>query len=126
MRAFGSDRVRVADDGRVILASRIPKGWHPRVAKTPTQAEHPGTAVLWDDEYYEVVEVSMPPQGACRYVLTPWRDEHAMRVTDRYDEESEAQRVAEHRAALAHETKRKAANALGVLTGHLPARVQEH
>lgn len=126
MRPFGNDRVRVADDGRVFLSSRIAKGWQPRVPKTLTRSEHPGTAVLWEEEYYEVVDVGMLPQGGYRYVLTRWRDEHAMRLVDRYDEESEALRLEEHRASLARETKRKTANALGMLTGHLPARVQEH
>lgn len=126
MRAYGSDRVRVADDGRIFLSSRIPKGWQARIAKTLTQAEHPGTAVLWEEEYYEVVAVDALPQGGCRYVLELWRDQHAMRLVTRYDEESEAGRVSEHRAAIARESKRKTANALGMLTGHLPARVQEH
>jgi len=126
MRAFGTDRVRAADDGRIFLSSRVPKGWQPRVPKSLTHAEHPGTAVLWEEAYYEVVDVDPLPGGGYRYILMRWRDELVMRLTDRYDEESEALRVAEHRANRLRESKRKTANALALLTGHLPARVQEH
>jgi hypothetical protein len=96
------------------------------VPKSLTHAEHPGTAVLWEEEYYEVVNVDPLPGGGYRYILVPWRDALTMRVTDRYDEESEATRVAEHRANRVREAKRKTVNALALLTGHLPARVQEH
>src|SRR5207302_1266202 len=50
---------------------------------------------------------------------------HAMRTIDHYDDAHEAERAAEYRAQLARETKRKSANALAVLAGHLPAAVQE-
>jgi hypothetical protein len=60
-----------------------------------------------------------------RYTLQPWREHHAMRVTARYDAESEAALAAAWRAALAREQKRKTAGMLALLTGHLPAIVQE-
>jgi hypothetical protein len=123
MQPFGSDRVRV-DGERIILSSRIPKDWHPRVEKTLTSAEFPGTAVLWEEQYFEVVSAEGLPQGGARYVLEPWRDHLAMRTTDRYDAEREGVRVDEHRRALRRETSRKSANALALLTGHLPAVVQ--
>ena len=49
MLTHGADRVRQAGD-KVILQSAIAKGWTPRVPKTLTNAEHPGTAVLWDEQ----------------------------------------------------------------------------
>jgi len=123
MNPFGSDRVRV-DGERIVLSSRLPKGWTARVAKTLTSAEFPGTAVLWDEQYFEVVDAQPLPQGV-RYTLEPWRDHHAMRIAVRYDAGSEAALVAEWRAALLREKKRKTAGALALLTGHLPAIVQE-
>src|ERR1044071_5147688 len=123
MTPFGSDRVRV-DGERIVLSSRLPKGWKARVAKTNTSAEFPGTAVLWDEQYFEVVAAEGLPQGV-RYTLEPWREHHAMRVTARYDADSEAALAAEWRTALAREQKRKTAGALSLLTGHLPAIVQE-
>lgn len=125
MQAYGSDRVRAEDGGRVVLLSRIPKRWTPRAPKTLTSAEFPGTAVLWEERYFEVISAEPLPQGGFRYVLEPWQEMHAMRTTDRYDGEREAERVAEYRAQLSRETKRKSANALAILAGHLPAGVQE-
>jgi hypothetical protein len=125
MQAYGSDRVRADDGEHVVLLSRIPKAWTPRAQKTLTSAEFPGTAVLWEERYFEVISANALPQGGVRYVLEPWREMHAMRTVDHYDDAHEAARVAGHRAQLARETKRKSANALAVLAGHLPAGVQE-
>jgi hypothetical protein len=124
MQAYGSDRVR-ADGERIVLLSRLAKAWTPQAAKTLTTAEFPGTAVLWEERYFEVVSAAALPAGGVRYVLEPWRELHAMRTIDHYDEAHEAARVSEHRTQLARETKRKSANALAVLAGHLPAGVQE-
>ena len=123
MQAYGSDRVR--DDGeRWILSSRLDKGWNARVAKTLTSAEFPGTAILWEEQYFEVVAIDAHPAGGVQYTLERWRDNNAMRVSDRYDEASEAARVEESRARTLRETQRKSANLLALLTGHLPAIVQ--
>jgi hypothetical protein len=83
MRPYGSDRVR-SSGGRLILHSRLPKGWTPRTPKSLTNAEFPGTAVYWDDEYYEVLSADPLPAGGVRYVLDKWRDDHAIRVFDAY------------------------------------------
>jgi len=126
MEAYGSDRVRAGDDGTIVLSSRLPKpGWVPRVEKTLTTSRFPGTAVCWDDVYYEVVAAEPLPAGGARYTLAPWRDENAMRLVDRYDAESEMMRVEEQRKAVARERGRRGANLLGPFTGHLPAAVQE-
>ena len=73
----------MTEEGRIVLASRVEKGWTARVAKTLTSPEHPGTAVLCEDQYYEVLEASVQAQGGVRYVLAPWAEEHAIRVADR-------------------------------------------
>ena len=125
MLAYGGDRVRSAGD-KVILHSAISKGWTPRRAKTAVHAEYPGTAVLWEEQYYEVVTAELLPLGGIRYVLVPWRDDHVIRVSDRYDEESEAARLADYRAAAAQRKKSIGARVAGVLFGHFPAHVQEH
>jgi hypothetical protein len=124
MRAYGSDRVRPGDGPSVLILCRRAKGWTARVPRTMTSAEHPGTAVLWDEQYYEVVAEEPLPAGGWRYVMEPWRESHAMRVTDAYDEESEARRDTEHQSARQREKGRKTANLLGLFTGHLPAVVQ--
>ena len=123
VQTYGSDRVRV-DGERITLTSRIDKGWTARTEKTHTSAEFPGTAVLWEDVYYEVVFAERLPQGV-RYGLELWKESNAIRVSDRYDEESERARLEEHRKKLERERQRKSVNALALLTGHLPAAVQE-
>ena len=123
MQAYGSDRLR-QDGDRWILWCRLEKGWIARVDKAQRSAEFPGTAILFDDQYFEVVKVDAVPTGI-RYVLEPWREDHAMRTTDRYDSESEAARDEHRRAAIAHVHKRHALNFFGIFAGHLPGDVQE-
>lgn len=124
MRAYGTDHLK-REGERILLSSRTPKGWQGRIARTYTSVEHPGTAILWDDACYEVLDVESLPQGY-RYTLAPWDDTHAMRFTDRYDEATEVERVAEHRRKIARERQRKFANLFGIFTGHLPAEIQNH
>ncbi len=124
MRSFGSDRLRRGRGEQMILVCRRAKGWVARVPRTLTRREHPGTAVLWEDRYFEVVAEEISGDSV-RYILEPWRDENAIRVTDAYDEASEARRETEHRAAIKRTAGRHTANILGILTGNLPAVVQE-
>lgn len=124
MQAYGADRLRLEGE-RIVLSSRLDKGWTPRAPKTLTSAEFPGTAVLWEDRYYEVVGAERLPQGV-RYTLEPWRDEHVMRTSERYDAGSEAQRAENARKERERAGKRRAAVWLAPLAGHLPASVQEH
>ncbi len=126
MEAYGTDRVRPGKGDQYILFCRRPKGWLARVSKTHTSALHPGTAVVWQERIFEVVAAEKAEGGGVRYVLEPWRDEHVIRVSDSYDEGSEAQREDAYRAALKREKGRKFANLAGVFTGLLPAVVQEH
>ena len=126
MQAFGSDRVRPGETSQQQLLSRLSKGWTPRAPKTLTSAEFPGTAVLWEGAYFQVLEATPLPQGGVQYLLEPWPDHHAIRVSDRYDAESEAARVAAWREQVTREKWRKSAGILSVLTGHLPEAIQEH
>jgi hypothetical protein len=124
MQPHASDRLTVTPDGTTLLACRRSKGW---VARTPAgnlARERPGTAVCWDGEFYEVLEVEALTPSGTRYTLAPWEEHHAMRVADDYDEASEVRRAAEWRAAQSVERKRKSSNALAVFTGHLPATAQ--
>jgi len=123
MNSYGGDRVRVVGD-TILLSCRTPKGWTGRVERSLNQTEFPGTAVLWDDAMYEVIKVEPIPAGV-RYVLRAWKDSHAIRVSQRYDAESEAHRATEHRDTIVREQKRKSVNLFALVTGHLPAIVQE-
>ena len=124
MQAYGGDRLRIGEDGRILLSCRAPKRWIPRKEKTTTSVEHPGTAVLWDDAYYEVLSALEIP-GGVRYELAPWREEHAIRTADRYDDASEVRRQAAYRKEV-HRRRTTAVSFLwNIFAGMLPARVQE-
>lgn len=125
MNPYGSDRVR-SSAGKFILHSRLPKGWVARTPRTNTSAEFPGTAVLWDDEYFEVVSAEALPVGGVRYVLDKWPDDHAIRVFAAYSEESEARLLEDHEKAATQRRTSVLARLSGVLLGHLPAPVQMH
>ena len=123
MQAYGSDRVRLTA-GKLILHSRLPKGWVARTAKSATHAEFPGTAVYWDEQYYEVLVAEPLPAGGVRYVLIPWNDSHTMRTFLAYDAESEARLLADHQLAERQRRNSGTARALSMFAGHLPANVQ--
>src|SRR5438552_6918120 len=125
MRPYGSDRVRVSDDGAIILSCRIAKHeWQPRQPKTLTASEHPGTPVLWDGECYEVLEIEVLANGVS-YTFGPWSDGHTMRAPSTYDAATEKRRAAELRDVAVRKKGRRAATLFGFLTGHLPAAVQQ-
>ncbi len=122
MQPYGSDRVRIAG-GKVLLHSPIPKGWTARVPQKGTHAPHPGTTVLWDEQYFEVIAAE-PAAGGVRYVLAPWPDEHAIRVFEHYDATAENARIADYEAALAQRKGSVLASLSSVILGQLPAPVQ--
>src|SRR5215470_11766963 len=65
MRAYGSDRLSLGRGGRFVLACRVPKGWIARREATLTSPEHPGTAVYWEEQWFEVVGVESLDVDAC-------------------------------------------------------------
>lgn len=119
MQPHGSDRVRSAA-GKLILHSRISKGW---TAGTPLC---PGTAVQWEEECFEVVSADLLPGGGVRYVLGPWSDSSTMRTFSIYDEASEARLRADYELARRQRKHSRIAGFAGVLLGHLPSHVQNH
>ncbi|HQQ78813.1 MAG TPA: hypothetical protein PLB01_15775, partial [Thermoanaerobaculia bacterium] len=123
-RAVGRDRLGVETAGQVLLDCDAPKGWRARTPATPTSAEHPGTALSWEGEFFEVLEVRSRGSGV-QYVLAPWDDRHAMRVVMAYNEDTEAARGRE-RTDAARRSDRYVYLLLGApLIGSLPGHVQE-
>lgn len=123
MQPRGSDRVRVAGE-KIILFSRLSKGWQARVPGGNLRSEHPGTAVLWDEQYYEVIEAAVMQGGGVRYVLAAWRDEHVFRDFQTYDDESEARIAEDYALAKRQRSRGKMVWLSSVILGHLPAPVQ--
>lgn len=122
---FGTDQLERGPDGRLILLCAASKGWRPRSAAESRRAEHPGTAVAWQGEVFEVVAAEPLPDGGARYALAPWREDLAIRSLERYDAASEVERAAERRRSAAEPGKRRIALLLSPLLGHLPGAVQE-
>ena len=125
MLTFGADRSRTSGE-KVILLSAISKGWVARRAKTSTHAEHPGTAVMWEEQCFEVIEASPVASGGVRYVLAPWRDEHTIRTLEQYDAQSETARLQDFEKARRQRRASAASRWSGLLLGHLPEPVQRH
>jgi hypothetical protein len=125
MQVFGSDRVRVAGE-RIVLLSAIPKGWTARTQPTGTHSEFPGTAVYWEDQYFEVVEAAAQPNGTVRYVLLPWSDHHTIRTFEAYDAPSETARHEDHQRARRQRTTSALSRWSGMVLGFLPYPVQSH
>ena len=95
----GSDRARRAGE-KVILQSAISKGWTPRTPKSLTHAEFPGTTVLWDEQYFEVIEATATQTGGVRYVLAEWRESHTIRTFEHYDADFVRDPAAKTRVAI--------------------------
>lgn len=110
----------------MILQSRLAKGWVARRAKAGTHAEFPGTTVLWDGEYFEVVEAEAMQGGGVRYVLLPWREDHVIRTFVEYSEESETALAEDYKRAQKQRTASVAARLSAMLVGQLPNPVQMH
>jgi len=123
--AFGSDRVEEGPAGSLLLSCPIAKGWVARASGTTTRAEHPGTAVRWDAELFEVVEVLAAADHSVRYRLEPWDSRHAIRVVETYDAASEENREREQDRRRTAVRLRPLSWLLAPLFGHLPGAVQE-
>lgn len=125
MNAYGSDRMTCGEDGVVELSAQTPKpGWEGRQRRT-TSREHPGSAVLWDGELYEVLKVVQLAHEV-RYTLAVWQDNHTVRALFLYDAESERLRAAERHDTKRRNAQRRLATLAGLATGHLPTTVQQH
>lgn len=93
-RPLGGDRLEKGPGTGLWLDSAAPKeGWVARSPATVTSAEHPGASILWEEERWEVLEADDLPGGRVRYLLAPWDERHAIRVSYAYDERSEAERA---------------------------------
>jgi len=123
-RPFGTDHLDVALEGTLVLHAGHPKGWRGRGTATQTTSAHPGTAIHWEGELWEVVSAVDLPGGGSRYELSRWDERHAARHVVRYDE------VSERRLAEGRHTERRTrrgwvrALLLSPLYGLLPAAAQ--
>ena len=123
-RAFGDDRIVEGGEGFVTLETRSPKGWEARVERTAVSVEHPGTAVRWEEEFWEVRAVESK-DGLVRYALAPWDERHVFRAISDYSEGGEEARASERAALVSMVRRRRLSIWLALLAGHLPGHVQQ-
>ena len=121
----GRDRASERRDGTWAILAPLGKGWHARRPRTRISPEHPGTAVSWDGELFEVVGVEETGGGGVRYALARWEDRHTIRVLENYDEASEDRRAADRADGLRRRNRRHWLLAFSPIAGHAPADVQE-
>jgi hypothetical protein len=88
-------------------------------------ALHPGTAIRWEDDLWEVLSAEETAAGTFRYELAPWDEQLAIRVLAPYDEASEAARAADRSDLGKRRKARGAVVLLAPVAGLLPGRVQE-
>ena len=83
-RPLDRDRLEPTTDGTVVLLSLRPKGWSGRREVSPRAPVLPGTAVRWEGDLYEVLNVEERAGGGFRHVLAPWDDRYLVRKLVEY------------------------------------------
>lgn len=124
-RPLGTDRLEASADGALVLLGSRPKGWRGRTPATKTSAEHPGSAVRWEEELWEVVLAVELPGGGVRYELRRWDARHTARHVEPYDEASERRLAESHAADRRRKRRWFRALLLSPLLGHLPSADQQ-
>jgi hypothetical protein len=121
----GRDRVAEQRDGTWIVVAPNAKGWRARRPRTRISPEHPGTAVSWDGELFEVVAARESEGGQASYSLERWSDRHTIRVLENYDEAAEESRARARLDDTFRSRRRRQLLLLAPLAGHVPAEVQD-
>ena len=125
-RACGRDRVSAGDaPDEYFIDAPHSKGWTPRKLSSRTARPHPGTAIEWEGELWEVIDARGRDTGGIRYRLRRWADDQVVRTRDSYDEPAEQRRALDRIARIRSASVRRTWNATAVLSGHLPAHVQD-
>lgn len=121
----GPDTAAEQRDGRWVIVSPVAKGWRARRAKSRTSPEHPGVAVSWDGELFEVIEAGESEAGPSRYTLARWDERHTIRRIDHYDDAAEERRARARTDEALRRRRRLQLLLLSPLAGHAPAEVQD-
>ena len=121
----GPDTAAERRDGAWLIVSPRPKGWRSRRPKSRISPEHPGTAVSWDGELFEVIGARESGAGEARYSLERWEDRHTIRVIETYDEAAEENRARTRADEDFRRRRRRQLLLLSPIAGHAPAEVQD-
>jgi hypothetical protein len=124
-RPYGPDTATEERHGGWLIVSPLSKGWRARRPRSRISPEHPGTAVSWDGELFEVIAARESGAGETRYSLERWEDRHTIRVFETYDESAEANRVRSRADDAFRRRRRRQILLLSPIAGHAPAEVQD-
>ena len=113
------------DELRVDCGFPLP-GWRPRPPRVPSRPDFPGTAVLYQERWFEIVRMEQATAGArVLYHLRPWDETHAIRAPQELSRAAAERATATHRQELRNKRQGSLAGLLIVLVGLLPADVQK-
>ncbi len=101
--------------------------WRARRPESPGRAAFPGSAILLDERWYEIVhlEQAAGPPPRFSYHLRPWDDAFPLRRTFELTAEACKKVTSEHWAARRRQHTAEVVGYLPFLTGLLPAADQE-
>jgi hypothetical protein len=111
---------------RLCVETPVERAWRGRIEGDQIRATHHGTALLFQDRYYEVVLIEVGRAGLIHYNLAPWPDEAIIRQA------AELSPATSELAAREKQTARKRAKVGSLLLfatpflGLLPKRDQLH
>lgn len=110
----------------LIESPREKSGWIPRSEKTHTHAVFPGTAILIDGRYYEVLSSARIPgeKPSYLYYLNPWPENFPIRLQFRYTKEECERLAASAKLDRQQSEIRTMLFLLSPLVGMLPAEDQ--
>lgn len=112
------------EDGELIVDCPFPPpGWQARQPGDLVRADFPGTPLLHDGSYYEIVDIETRDKRF-RYVLEPWDDRNLLRSPQSLDPETCRALWRAEQDRKARERRAKSLRVLLPLVGLLPARDQ--
>ena len=115
--------VRERDEGLSVASPFVWTDWHPPTPPSPGRVGSPGTAVLFEDVWFEVRRVERNERG-WRYELGRWESGEALRTTSELSEAACETTRERCREAAALESRQRALWWLVPLVGLLPAETQ--
>jgi len=130
MPDFFPDRVIAATDGGPVdvwVYAVLPKaGWVSRSPGDLTHAEHPGSAIKYGDQVYELMRVEGTTEGgyAYRYRLRPWDPQYAIRHLVNYTLKSQMEAASAHQDMTRTQWLRSSILWLFPLAGFAPDPLQ--
>jgi hypothetical protein len=109
---------------RLRLETPVERNWRPRIEGDQIRSAHPGTALLFQDRYYEVMLCEPGEDGLIHYHLSPWRDDSLIRQAAELSAATSEQAAIDHREERQRHKRSTLLLVATPLLGLLPSRDQ--